>query len=357
MDEIKKQIKLLQDKLKDYIKPEKVYKYLVLSGGSSKGFSYIGVIKALEEFNIINTLEEIMGTSIGGIFGLFIILNFNSDDLINIFIKMNLNWLHNINSDSLLHLINKYGLDTGYNAEKFIASFIEIRFPSKNPFEITFIDLWNYNPIKYSLIGTKVYTNVLDSEIYNHILTPNMTIIKALRITFAIPPLFSPIDMDNYHLVDGGITNNYPIDLYDIIDIDNAQEQSKKLDNTLGILCLEKKQQEKCKNMIDIYKSIVGHLVAKDTLIKKEKYANQTVIIEVNLELYQIFNLTSEDKINVINLGYQLTKQYLIFKEYTSKDIQYEDKLKKYTNNKINVDTFVMKLESVIGKKIQDKNI
>jgi NTE family protein len=348
MDEIQKQIKILQEKLKDFIKTEKVIKNLVLSGGSSKGFSYIGVIKVLEEFNIIETLEEIMGTSIGGIFGLFIILNFNSDDLINIFIKMNLNWLHNINSDSILHLINKYGLDNGSNAEKFIASFIEVRFPLKNPFEITFLDLWNYNPIKFNLIGTKVYTGILDSEIYNHILTPNMPIIKALRITFGIPPLFSPIDSDSCHLVDGGITNNYPIDLYD--NSDNV------LENTLGILCLEKIQKEKCKNVVDIYKSIVGHLVAKDTLKKKEQYSAQTVIIEVNLELYQIFNLTTEDKINVINLGYQLTKQFLIFKEYTQKDNQSVEKIKKYTINKINVDNFVTKLESIIGKKPQDKN-
>lgn len=348
MDEIQKQIKLLQDKLKDFIKKENTIKNLVLSGGSSKGFSYVGVIKTLEEFNIIERLEEITGVSIGGIFGLFIILNFNSDDLINIFIKINLNWLHNINSDSILHLINKYGLDNGSNAEKFIASFIEARFPSKNPFEITFIDLWNYNPIKFNLIGTKIYTGVLESEIYNHILTPNMSIIKALRITFAIPPLFSPIDSDLYHLVDGGITNNYPIDLYDT--------HENRLENTLGILCLEKIQKDKCKNVVDIYKSIVGHLVAKDTLKKKDKYMAQTVIIEVNLELYQIFNLTIEDKINVINLGYQLTKQFLLFKEYKPNDNNSDDKLKKYTNNKINVDAFIIKVESIIGKKIQEKN-
>ncbi len=339
MDEIQKQIKLLQDKLKDFVKKDNTIKNLVLSGGSSKGFSYVGVIKALEEFGIINTLEEISGTSIGCIFGLFIILKFNSDDLINIFIKMNLNWLHNINSDSILHLINKYGLDNGSNAEKFIASFIEVRFPLKTPFEITFMDLWKYNPIKFNLIGTKVYSGILESETYNHILTPNMSVLKALRITFAIPPLFSPIDGDTCHLVDGGITNNYPIDLY----------HETVLDNTLGILCMEKIKKEKCQNVVDIYKSIVGHLVAKDTLKKKEIYAAQTVIIEVNLELYQIFNLTVEDKINVINLGYQLTKQFLLLKKFNTS----ENKNNKDIDNKINIDSFINKMESVIGKKNQ----
>jgi predicted acylesterase/phospholipase RssA len=263
--------------------------------------------------------------------------------------KMNLNWLHNLNSDSILHLINKYGLDNGSNAEKFIAAFIEVRFPLKNPYDITFMDLWTYNHIKFSLIGTKVYSGAIDSETYNHILTPNMSVIKALRITFAIPPLFSPIDSDICHLVDGGITNNYPIDLYDndenpfndvnnVNNVNNVNDSGQnRLENTLGILCQEKKTKDKCKNVVDIYKSIVGHLVAKDTLKKKEKYANQTVIIEVNLELYQIFNLSIEDKINVINLGYQLTKQFLIIKEYQPKDINEKNQLHNKIHHDLNI--------------------
>ena len=336
MEEIQKQIKNLQEKLKELVKPEKKIKNLVLSGGSSKGFSYLGVIKAFEEYGILDNLEEIVGTSIGSLFGFFIVLKFRSIDLINIFIEMDLNWLHNLNSDSVLNLINKYGLDNGQNVEKFIGHFLELRFPSKNPSEITFLDIWNYNPIKLSMTGTKIFQNVVEPELFNYLLTPNMPVIKALRITMAIPPLFTPIDTDYYHLADGGIVNNYPIDLYDIDD---------KMEYTLGILTAEKTNKEKCKNVSDIYKSIVGYLIARDTLNKKEKYAENTIVIEIELSLYQIFNLNTEDKINIINLGYHLTKQYLTLK---LKNYQNNDKT---IDNLIDTKEFNRKLENSLAKK------
>jgi predicted acylesterase/phospholipase RssA len=347
MEEIQKQIKNLQEKLKELVKPEKKIKNLVFSGGSSKGFSYLGVIKAFEEYGILDNLEEITGTSIGSLFGFFIVLKFRSSDLINIFIEMDLNWLHNINSDSVLNLINKYGLDNGSNMEKFISHFLEVRFPTKNPANITFLDIWNYNPIKLTMTGTRILQNIIEPELFNHILTPNMPIVKALRITMAIPPLFTPIETDYYHLADGGIVNNYPIDLYDIDD---------KMDYTLGVLSAEKTNKEKCKNVSDIYKSIVGYLIAKDTLKKQEKYSENTIVVEIELSLYQIFNLGIEDKINIINLGYHLTKQYLNIKNYKEKDKTTEtDKDLDKDKDIIDTKEFNRKLENSLAKKMMKK--
>lgn len=333
LDNIKEQIILLQKKLKEITNKEKIIKNLAFSGGSSKGFSYIGVIKAFEEYGIIDTVEDITGSSIGALFAFLIILKFHSSDLINIFIEMDLNWLHNINSDSVLILINKYGLDNGHNVEKFIANFLEVRFPNKNPFEITFLDLWNFNPIKLSITGTRIYNNIIEPELFNHILTPKMSVIKALRITMAIPPLFTPIDNETCHLADGGIYNNYPIDMY-----------ANNMEHTLGILCIEKISKEKCKNITDIYKSIIGYLIARDTLEKKTKYFDNSIILEIELSLYQIFNLTAEDKTNIINLGYQLTKQYLNIKEFKIKEIE------EFKDFKIDTKIFSKKLESSLNK-------
>jgi predicted acylesterase/phospholipase RssA len=227
-----------KDKNKEQIK-EKTIKNLVFSGGSSKGFSYLGVLKALDEFNILDNIEELAGTSIGALFCCYIVLKYHPDDLIKIFMELDLNWLHNINSDSILNLLNKYGLDNGENVIKFLELIISFKFPNKSPSSITFIDLWNYNPIKITLTGCRVYQDFIDLELYNHILTPSMSIIKALRISMSIPPLFTPLDEDKYHLMDGGIINNYPIDLF-----------KDQKDTTLGILAYETLENKKCNNAI-----------------------------------------------------------------------------------------------------------
>ncbi len=334
MNEIELQIQQLQSKLNELKKKEKVVNNLVLSGGSSKGFSYMGVIRAFEEFNILDNLEEVAGTSIGGLFSVLIALKYNSTDLINIFMELDLNYLHNINSDSILHLINRYGLDNGENMIRFLEFMIGVRFPTKNPLDINFLDVWNYNPVKITLTGAIVYQDMIEQELYNHVLTPSMSIIKALRITMAIPPIFSPINEANYHLVDGGIVNNYPIDLF-----------KDKMDTTLGILCTDKISNEKCKNVVDIYKSIIVYMITKETLEKKNKYIDNTIVIESTINMFHIFTFTKEEKLNIIDMGYQLTKQYLTLKGYKEKN-----KEKEKEKESINVFELLGKIKSTFDK-------
>ncbi len=334
MNEIELQIQQLQSKLNELKKKEKVVNNLVLSGGSSKGFSYMGVIRAFEEFNILDNLEEVAGTSIGGLFSVLIALKYNSTDLINVFMELDLNYLHNINSDSILHLINRYGLDNGENMIRFLEFMIGVRFPTKNPLDINFLDVWNYNPVKITLTGAIVYQDMIEQELYNHVLTPSMSIIKALRITMAIPPIFSPINEANYHLVDGGIVNNYPIDLF-----------KDKMDTTLGILCTDKISNEKCKNVVDIYKSIIVYMITKETLEKKNKYIDNTIVIESTINMFHIFTFTKEEKLNIIDMGYQLTKQYLTLKGYKEKN-----KEKEKEKESINVFELLGKIKSTFDK-------
>jgi NTE family protein len=341
MEEIENQIKLLNEKVKELKgetkePKEKIIKNLVFSGGSSKGFSYLGVLKALDEFNILDNIEELAGTSIGALFCCYIVLKYHPDDLIKIFMELDLNWLHNINSDSILNLLNKYGLDNGENVIKFLELIISFKFPNKSPSSITFIDLWNYNPIKITLTGCRVYQDFIDLELYNHILTPSMSVIKALRISMSIPPLFTPLDEDKYHLMDGGIINNYPIDLF---------KDQKEI--TLGILAYETLENKKCNNAIDIYKSIVIHMIRRETRIKKEKYSDNTITIEVGLNMFKIFNLTNQEKLNVINIGYQLTKQYLTIKGFKQKENKEQSKF-----IKINMTEFIDTMKHFLNKNV-----
>ena len=50
-------------------------KNIVFSGGGLKGWAYIGTIKALNEVVKLKDIEQIVGVSIGAVFGLFYLLN------------------------------------------------------------------------------------------------------------------------------------------------------------------------------------------------------------------------------------------------------------------------------------------
>ena len=63
-------------------------KYLcIFGGGSVRGFSYIGVHKALKELGI--SVPVVAGSSIGAVYAAFVALNQNYDEIEQIFEKIN----------------------------------------------------------------------------------------------------------------------------------------------------------------------------------------------------------------------------------------------------------------------------
>ena len=58
---------------------------LVFSGGGAKGFAHIGVLKALEEYNI--PIDYIVGTSMGGIVGGLYSAGYSAIEIEDIFIS------------------------------------------------------------------------------------------------------------------------------------------------------------------------------------------------------------------------------------------------------------------------------
>ena len=55
-------------------------KNLVLSSGSIIGISYLGCLQILEKRNMINNIENILGCSVGALFGLYLSLGYNSNE-------------------------------------------------------------------------------------------------------------------------------------------------------------------------------------------------------------------------------------------------------------------------------------
>jgi Predicted esterase of the alpha-beta hydrolase superfamily len=52
-------------------------KNLILSSGGIHGYCYLGSFKYLMEKNLLNSIESILGTSAGSIFGILYLLDFS----------------------------------------------------------------------------------------------------------------------------------------------------------------------------------------------------------------------------------------------------------------------------------------
>jgi len=199
----------------------KVIKNIIFSGGAFKGWAYIGAIKALNENIPFDKIEQIIGVSIGAIFGLFYILQIDPTFLINFLLRLDFKKIIDIDLNSL---ISNQSLFEGKYLKKLL---IDITKLNEN---ITFKELYLQNKILFTTCAFN--TSNAKIEYFNNNLTPDIKIIDALMASCALPFLFPAYNINNNWYYDGGICNNCPCNLLIdtetslIFDIANHNRQS-----------------------------------------------------------------------------------------------------------------------------------
>lgn len=185
------------------------YKRLVLSSGSLKGFQYVGLIKALEERNLVADIEEYVGVSIGSLFSLFMILNYTSNEIADILMKLDLKALMYPN---ILQLTDTYGIVDPNGIINLIKKILKNKNVDEN---ITLDGL--YQRYKKNMY---VYTTVLGYEhrsiVLNYNTHPELEVWRALLMSISIPFIFPPVMYENKLYIDGAIKNNFPIKDFNI---------------------------------------------------------------------------------------------------------------------------------------------
>lgn len=268
-------------------------KNLVFGGGGVKCISYIGLLKYFEENNILKNIEHIVGTSGGGIFALMVIIGYSYKDLKQLILFLDFNSLKDINCDNICKFNENYGIDTGDN----LLQLIKIMIKKKNiNEEVTFKDLYNKTNIIFTLTGTCIEKQSI--EYFNYKLTPNMTILKAIRITYSIPIIYNCVRYNNYTYVDGGILENYPINFL-----------KENIENTLGFYLIGGYEDRTVNSINNFILGILLSMIRKNEYNIVNKYINNTVSIKCNFSSID-FNISKEQKIKAIENGYTCIKTY-----------------------------------------------
>ena len=190
---------------------------LVLSGGGAKGMAHIGVLKVLERAGIHPDI--ITGTSMGSIIGGLYACG-NSTAKLDSMVRAQ-DWAYVLSDkDDLSHQSllerekqNTYLLSTTLNLAKktggsgglVIGKNINTLF---NALTAPYNDSIDFNtlPIPFACVATNIVDN---SEYVLH----SGVLSLAMRASMSIPGAFSPVRMGDKLLVDGGLRNNFPVDI------------------------------------------------------------------------------------------------------------------------------------------------
>lgn len=165
--------------------------------------AHIGVMQRLEELE--KTPSVITGTSIGAVIGAFYACGYTSSEMEKIATEVN-----------ILTLID-FDLTHGIVKGKKIIQFFEKYFG-----ETTFAE----TKIKLIIVATDIDTG-------EKIIFTEGKIIDAIRASISIPGVFAPYKHDGRKLVDGGLTENLPIEVLpkeiDVIAVSVLMSVRKKI--------------------------------------------------------------------------------------------------------------------------------
>ncbi|MFM8453532.1 MAG: patatin-like phospholipase family protein [Gammaproteobacteria bacterium] len=346
----------------------------VFEGGGVKGIAYAGVIERLEQEGLLQGIERVAGSSAGGITAMLLGLGYTASEIKSELQTMNFLDFQDSDSWSLplpekLRLLvdvatkEKMGANKGDVFYAWAQKMIEKKLGNANA---TFADLDAAIENK-SVPGLKhmffTGTELSDCEKstfndFSHESHPNMKIADAVRITMSFPGAFEAVDMDGKRYADGGINNNFPVEIFQDkkyypkgyeattrstnpgtigIRVDSKDEflyfDSNRISDEKERKKYQKELEEKLKNkssfsLLKFIKSIFIGLA--DDKQKLKQYKGQVVqIYDEGIDTLD-FNMTNEKKQRLVKSGSLATDQYLINKtlsipsnsNYTASDLE-----------------------------------
>lgn len=271
---------------------------VVLSGGGAKGLAHIGVLKALEEAGI--EVSYIGGTSMGAIVGGLYAAGYSAKELDSIFSALD--------SDAILRDYTPRASKNFF--EKRNDEVYAISLPFKG-YKIGFPTalskgLYNYNTINrltdhvryirdFDSLPIPFVCIATDIETGKEVVLRKGVLPDAILASGAFPSLYSPVEIDNRLLIDGGVTNNYPIeqvramgaDIIIGVDVQDPLRTRDEIKGATGLLLqinnyqmIQKMEDKRKKTDIYIRPDISGYTVisfdeGRQIIDKGEEAANK----------------------------------------------------------------------------------
>ncbi len=191
---------------------------LALSGGGARGAAHIGVLKQLEALNV--PVDYIAGTSIGSIIGGLYASGYSAAELEVLIAEIDWDSAFSDSTnraslpmrqklDETDFLIDfEVGVDErGLSVPKGVLQGQKLRLILNDIFRgVMLVDDFDDLPIPFRAVAS-------DIEHGDHVVLHKGDVVSAVQASMAVPGVFAPIELDGTLLVDGGVTNNLPVDV------------------------------------------------------------------------------------------------------------------------------------------------
>ena len=201
---------------------------LILSGGGAKGMAHVGVLKEIERAGV--RIDYIGGTSMGAIVGGLYACGYSASQLEELLTNIDLVDLINDN-----YKRNAKSFQDKEDSERYAITLPvidrKIKFPvslskGQNVYNFLVQLMHDERAIRdFSKLPIPFFCMATDLNNGEMVLLDKGFLPLAVNASSALPTLFSPVRVDNKTLIDGGVSNNYPIE----------EMLNKKMDVIIGV--------------------------------------------------------------------------------------------------------------------------
>jgi NTE family protein len=329
--------------------PKYPFKNLVFKGGGVKGTAYLGVLRELHQYGILNQVQRVAGSSAGAITATLLSFNRDIDKTIQLLDSLDYRKVPQLKSEyeakdpewlpkfigkeitkisgdleAAQRLVNKYGWYTSEYFYHWLKNVIAEHCDG-NPMA-TFEDFRRLGFRDLYIVSTNL--SDLSVAVFCADRTPDIAVANAVRFSMSIPLFFESVQFDGKQLgvgdyfVDGGVLMNYPIHFFD-------QEEFKKNNlwyvdgtnwETLGFYLYSSSEVVVKEKKIGSIMDFISHLyecynISLQIAEIDNNPTDQRRSVKIDTSFVQAtdFHITPEheDYLRLINTGKQATKEFL----------------------------------------------
>lgn len=271
---------------------------LALAGGGIRGIAHVGVLKALEDYNI--KIDAIAGTSAGSIVATLYAMGY-SPYYIYLLFKKYAKDIINLKNAPIINGIAKFirnkkfgvtGLNDGLILEKMyneLAKKKGFKYVGdiKMPLIISAVDIGEAKEY--------IFTNCASRSNKNDNYITEIDIGKAVRASSSFPAVFCPCEFKNHMFMDGGVLDNIP-----------AEELKKVYDGKIMSVNFEADPVEKNFDIMDI---IMKTLDIMGNKLSEKSLSISDLILTVPTDRTGLLDIKKMDK--CYNFGYKSVENNL----------------------------------------------
>lgn len=262
---------------------------LAIAGGGVRGLAFLGALYELEQQHLLD-IKKIAGTSIGAFVAVCIVVGYTIKELIDVLFDYDFNTIKDLD---ITNFTKTKSILKGYQLNVFFVTIISKKVDNT----ITMYELFTQTGIHFIAVTCCLTTQNICY--IDHISHPDLPVLTAILMSSAIPGLLPPIQYNGSLYIDGGMLNNFPINILSPTAFGITTPSSDHI------------QEDVNDNSIVDYIKLVVKLIHNNASKHYIEHRENIIYVDTFDVTVTSFNITIDQKFKLIQSGIESAKSFL----------------------------------------------